>query len=140
MLVLIVVHIFQGEECLAAHRQCSDRGVMPFAHWRVSLPPKRRRGTLPVQRCRGDPPLHPRGFFWQERECECIAARCQHSNGGAILPCMLEVSSTRVVGEECRAACCQCSNTEAIDCSLRFVDFFDFFSILKKFPILAICC
>jgi hypothetical protein len=60
----------------------------------------------------------------------------QHSNGGAILPCMLEVSSTRVVGEERHAACCQRSNTEAIDCSLRFVEFLDFFPILKNLPYL----
>jgi hypothetical protein len=64
MLVLIVVYVFQGEECLAARHQCSDsRGVMPFAHWRVSPPPKRRRGALPVQQCRGDPPLHAGRFF-----------------------------------------------------------------------------
>ena len=81
---------------------------MPFAHWRV---------------------------LRQERECERVAARRQHSSGGAILPCMLEVSSTRVVGEEHRAACCQCSNTEAIDCSLSFVKF-SIFSILKSFPYL----
>ncbi len=54
---------FSGGECLAACRQCSDRGVMPFAHWRVSPPPERRRGALPVQQCRGDPPLHAGGFF-----------------------------------------------------------------------------
>ncbi len=74
--------------------------------------------------------------LWQERECERIAAHCQHSNGGAILFCMLEVSSTRVVGEERRAACCQRSNTVAIDCSLRFVEFLDFFPILKNFQYL----
>jgi hypothetical protein len=72
--------------------------------------------------------------LWQERECERIAVHRQHSNGGVILPCMLEVSSTRVVGEERRAACCQCSNTEVIDCSLRFVEFLDFFPILKNLP------
>ncbi len=82
----------------------------------------------------GQSPLARWRVLWQERECERIAARCQHSNGGAILPCMLEVSSTRVVEEERRAACCQCSNTEAIDCSLRFVEFLDFFPILKSFP------
>ncbi len=79
-------------------------------------------------------PLARRRVLWQERECERIAARCKHSNGGAIFPCMLEVSSTRVVGEECRAACCQ--NTEAIDYSLRIVEFLDFFPILKNFPYL----
>jgi hypothetical protein len=49
---------------------------------------------------------------------------------------MLEVSSTHVVGEERRAACCQHSNTEAIDCSLRFVEFLDFIPILKNLPYL----
>jgi hypothetical protein len=49
---------------------------------------------------------------------------------------MLEITSTRVVGEERHAACCQRSNTEAIDCSLRFIEFLDFFPILKNFPYL----
>ncbi len=89
---------------------CNNAGAIPpIAHWRV---------------------------LWQERECERTATRHQHSNGGAILPCMLEVSSTRVVGEEHHAACCQCSNEEAIDCSLRFVKFLDFFPILKIFSYL----
>ncbi len=69
--------------------------------------------------------------FWQERECECIAARPQCSNGGAILPCMLEVSKTHVEGEERRAACCQHSNTEAFDCSS--LGFWIFFPILKNY-------
>ncbi len=36
------------------------------------------------------------------------------------------------MGEERRAACCQRSNTEAIDCRLRFVELLDLFPILKK--------
>jgi hypothetical protein len=109
---------------------------MPFAHWRVSPPPPKEEERLACAMMQGQSPLARWRVLWPERECEHIAARCQHSNGGAILPCMLEVSSTRVVEEERRAACCQRSNTEAIDCSLRFVEFFDFFPILKNFPYL----
>jgi hypothetical protein len=74
----------------------------------------------------GGSPLARWRVLWQERECERIAARPKHSNGGAILPCMLEVSSTRVEGEEHHTACCQRSNTEAFDCSLGFWIFFQF--------------
>ncbi len=98
MLVLIVVYVFKGEECLAAHCQCSNRGVMPFAHWRVSPPPQKEEGRLACATIQGRSPLACWRVLQQERECECIAACCQHSNGGAIFPCMLEVSSTRVVG------------------------------------------
>jgi hypothetical protein len=108
---------------------------MPFAHWRVPPPPQKEEGRLACAAMQGQSPLACWRVLWQERECERIAAPHQHSNGRAILPCMLEVSSTRVVGEERHAACCQHSNTEAIDCSLRFVDFI-FFSILKNFPYL----
>ncbi len=135
-MVLIVVYVFQGEECLAARCQCSNGGVMPFAHWRVSPPPQKEEGCLACATMQGQSPLARWRVLQQERECECIAARRQHSNGGKILSCMLEVSSTRVVGEDRRAACCQRSNTEAIDCSLRFVEFLNFFPILKKFPYL----
>ncbi len=69
---------FSGEECLAARHQCSDRGVMPFAHWRVSPPPKKwRRGALPVQQCRGDLPSHAGGFFGKRGSVsasQCIAS------------------------------------------------------------------
>jgi hypothetical protein len=65
VLVLILEYVFKGEECLAAHHQCSNRGVMPFAHWRVSPPPK--GGGAP---------------------CLC-------NNAGAIPPCTLEGSSAR---------------------------------------------
>ena len=82
----------------------------------------------------GQSPLARWRVLWQDRECERIAARPQRSNGGAILPCMLEVSSTHVEGKERRAACCQRSNTEAIDCSLCLLNFLDVFSILKNFP------
>ncbi len=138
--MLIIVYVFQGGECLAARCQCSNIGVMPFTHWRVTPPPKKEEGCLAYATMQGRSPLARWRVLWQERECEHIAACHQHSNGGAILPCMLEVSSTRVVGEERRAACCQRSNTEAIDCSLHFDDFLDFFSNFEKFPILAICC
>ena len=90
-------------------------------------PPQKEEGRLACATMQGRSPLARWRVLWQERECERIVARRQHSNGGAILPCMLEVSSTRVVGEERRAACCQRSNTEAIDCSLCFVEFLDFF-------------
>ncbi len=72
------------------------------------------------------PPCTLEGSLTRERECERIAAHPQRSNGGAILPWVLEVSSIRVVGEERRAACYQCSNTEAFDCSLGFWIFFQF--------------
>jgi hypothetical protein len=120
VLVLIVVYVFQRKECLAARHQCSNRGVMPFAHWRVSLPPQKEEGHLACATMQGRSPLARWRVIWQERECERIAVHFQHSNGGAMLPCMLEVSSTHVVGEERRAACCQRSNTEAFDCSLGF--------------------
>jgi hypothetical protein len=99
-------------------------------------PPQKEEGYLACATMQGRSPLARWRVLPQERECERITARCQHSNGGAILPCMLEVSSTRVVGEECCAACCQRSNTEAIDCSLRFVEFLVFFPILKNLPYL----
>jgi len=127
VLVLMVVYVFQGEECLAAHHQCSNSGAMPFAHWRVSPPPKKEEGRLACATMHGQSPLARWRVLQQERECEHIAAHCQHSNGGAILPCKLEVSSTHVVGEEHHAACCQRSNTEAIDCSLCFIEFLFFF-------------
>ncbi len=117
---------FSGGECLAACHQCSNRGVMPFAHWRVSPPPQMEEERLASAAMHGRSPLARWRVLWQERECERITARTQRSNGGAILPCMLEVSSTRVEGEECRAACCQHSNTEAFDCSLGFWIFFQF--------------
>ena len=132
--MLIVVYVFQGEESLAARCQCSNRGAMLFAHWRVSPPPQVEDERLASAEMHGRSPLACWRVLQQERECERIAAHCQHSNGGAILPCMLEVSSTRVVGEERRAACCQVGNTEAIDCRVRFVEFLDFFPILKNFP------
>jgi hypothetical protein len=106
VLVLIVVNVFQGEECLAARCQCSDRGAMPFAHWRVSPPPQMEEEHLANAVMHGQSPLARWKVLWQERECERIAARPQRSNGGAILPCMLEVSLTRVEGEERCAACC----------------------------------
>ena len=126
MLVLIVVYVIQGEECLAARCQCSNRGAMPFAHWRVSPPPQMEEERLVSAAMHGRSPLARWRILWQERECERIAAHPQRSNGGAILPCMLEVSSTYVEGEERRAACCQRSNTEAFDCSLGFWIFSNF--------------
>jgi hypothetical protein len=124
--VLIVVYVFQGRECLAAHCQCSNRGATPFAHWRVSLPPQMEEERLASAAMHGRSPLARWRVLWQERECERIAARPQCSNGGGILPCMLEVSSTGVEGGECHEACCQRSNTEAFDCSLGFWIFFQF--------------
>jgi hypothetical protein len=124
--VPIVVYVFQGEECLAAHHQCSNRGAMPFAHWRVSPPPQMEKERLASVTMHGQSPLACWRVLWRERECERIAARPQHSNGGAVFPCVLEVSSTRVEGEERHAACCQRSNTEAFDCSLGFWIFFQF--------------
>ncbi len=126
MLVLIVVYVFQGEECLAARCQCSNRGAMPFAHWRVSPPPQMEEERLASAAMHGQSPLARWRVLWQERECERIAACPQCSNGGAILPCVLKVSSTRVEGEERCAACCLCSNTEAFDYSLGFWIFFQF--------------
>ncbi len=126
MLVLIVVYVFQGGECFAACRQCSNRGAMPFAHWRVSPPPQMEEDRLASAAMLGRSPLARWRVLWRERESECIAARPQRSNEGVILPCMLEVSSTHVEGEERRAACCQCSNTEAFDCSLGFWIFSNF--------------
>jgi hypothetical protein len=104
--VLIVVYIFQGEECLAARHQCSNRGAMPFAHWRVSPPPQMEEERLASAAMHGRSPLARWRVLWQERECERITVHPQHSNEGAILPCMLEVSSAHVEGEECHAACC----------------------------------
>jgi hypothetical protein len=72
----------------------------------------------------GRSPLARWRVLWQEKECERIAAHTQRSNGEAIFPCVLEVSSTHVEEEERHAACCQCSNTEAFDCSLGFRIFF----------------
>ncbi len=106
MFVLIVVYIFQGEECLAARHQCSNRGAMPFAHWRVSPPPQMEEERLASAAMHGRSPLARWRVLWQERECERITVHPQHSNEGAILPCMLEVSSAHVEGEECHAACC----------------------------------
>ncbi len=126
MLVLIVVYVFQEEECLAARHQCSNRGAMPFAHWRISPPPQMEEERLASAAMHGRSPLAHWRVLWRERECEHIAARPQRSNGGAILPCMLEVSSTHVEGGERCAACCQRSNTEAFDCSLGFWIFFQF--------------
>jgi hypothetical protein len=117
VLVLIVVYVFQGEECLAARCQCSNRGATPFAHWRVSPPPQKEEECLASAAMHGRSPLARWRVLWRERECECIAARPQRSNGGAILPWVLEASSTCVEGEERHAACCQRSNTEAFDCS-----------------------
>ncbi len=85
MLVLIVVYVFQGEECLAARRQCSNRGAMPFAHWRVSPPPQMEEERLASAAMHGRSPLAHWRVLWQERECEPMAARPQRSNGGAIL-------------------------------------------------------
>ncbi len=126
VLVLIVVYVFQGEKCLAAHRQCSNRGAMPFAHWRVSPPPQMEEDCLACAAMHGRSPLARWRVFWRERECERIAARPQRSNGGVILPCVLGVSSTCVEGGEHRAACCQRSSTEAFDCSLGFWIFSNF--------------
>jgi hypothetical protein len=126
VLVLIVVYVFQGGEYLAARCQCSNRGAMPFAHWRVSPPPQMEEEHLASATMQGQSPLARCRVLWQERECERIAAHPQRSNGGVILPCMLEVFSTHVEGEEHRAVCCQCSNTEAFDCSLGFWIFFQF--------------
>ncbi len=117
---------FSGGECLAARCQCSNREAMPFAHWRVSPLPRMEEERLASAAMHGRSPLARLRVLWQERECERITAHTQCSNGGAILPCMLEVSSTRVEGEEHRAACCQRSNTEAFDCSLGFWIFFQF--------------
>ncbi len=110
---------------------------------------------MPVQQCRDDPPLQAGGFFGKRGSVTPppvpsndmshhnarlamlwlvvtrIAARCQHSNGGAILPCMLEVSSTHVVGEECCAACCQCSNTRQSIVVYVLLNVWIFFPILK---------
>ncbi len=130
MLVLIVVSVFQGDECLAARHQCSNRGAMPFPHWRVSPPPQREAERLACVAIHGRSPLARWRVLWQERECKRIAAHPQRSNGGVILPCMLEVSLTRVEGGDYRAACCQCSNTEAFDCSLGF---WILFLILKNY-------
>jgi hypothetical protein len=126
VLVLILVYVFQGEEFLAAHCQCSNRGAMPFAHWRVSPPPQMEEERLDSAAMHGRSPLARWRVLWQERECERIAAHPQRSNRGVILPCMLEVSSTRVEGEERHAACCQHSNSEAFDCSLGFWIFSNF--------------
>ncbi len=107
MLVLIVVYVFQGEECLAARCQCSNRGAMPFAHRRVSSPlqmEEMEEERVASAAMHGRSPLACWRVLWQERECEGIAAHPQRSNRGAILPCMLEVSSTYVEGEERRAA------------------------------------
>jgi hypothetical protein len=99
---------------------------MPFLHWRVSPPPQMEEERLASAAMHGQSPLARWRVLWQEREFERIAVRPHRSNGGAILPCVLEVSSTRVEGEERREACCQCSNTEAFDCSLGFWIFFQF--------------
>ncbi len=74
----------------------------------------------------GGSPLARWSVHLRERECERITARPQSSNGGVILPCMLVASSTRVEGEECHAACCQHSSTEAFDCNLGFWPFLQF--------------
>jgi hypothetical protein len=72
--VLIVVYVFQGEGCLSARCQCSNRGVMPFAHWRVSPPPQKEKGCLACGR--GGPPLHAGGFFGKRGSVsasQCVA-------------------------------------------------------------------
>ncbi len=125
----IVLYVFQGEECLAACRQCSNRGAMPFAHLRVSPPPQMEEERLASAAMHGRSPLARWRVLWQEGECERITAHPQRSNGGAILPCVLEVSSTCVEGEERLAACCQRTNIEAFDCSLGFWIFFQFLKI-----------
>jgi hypothetical protein len=126
VLVLIVVYVFQGEECLAACCQCSNKGAMSFAYWSVSPSPQMEEERLACAAMHGRSPLARWRVLWQERECEPIAARPQRSNGGVILPWVLEVSSTCVEGGECHAACCQRSSTEAFDCSLGFWIFLQF--------------
>jgi hypothetical protein len=63
VLVLIVVYVFQGEECLAARCQCSNRGAMPFAHCRFSPPPQMEEECLASAAMYGRSPLHAEGFF-----------------------------------------------------------------------------
>jgi hypothetical protein len=82
---------FQGEECLAAHHQCSNREAITFAHWRVSPPPQMEEERLASTAMHGQSPLARWRVLRQERECERIAMRPQRSNGGVIYPCMLEV-------------------------------------------------
>jgi hypothetical protein len=79
-----------------------------------------------MQRCMGDPPLHAGGFFGKRGSVSASQHIPSVAMEGRFSLCVLEVSSTRVEGEECHAACCQCSNTEAFDCSLGFWIFFQF--------------
>ncbi len=139
MLVLIVVYVFQGEECLAAHCQCSNRGVMPFAHWRVSPPPKRRRGALPVQQCRGNPPLHTGGFFGKRGSVSALQRVASIAMEGRFsLACWRSPQPV-----QWGRSAVQHVASAAIQRQLLVVYLllnFWFFSNFEEFPILAICC
>ncbi len=84
-----------------------------------------------MQQCMGDPPLHAGGFCGKRGSVSASQRITSLAMEGQFsLTCSRFLPSTHVEGEEHRAACCQRSNTEAIDCSLGF---WFFFPILKNY-------
>ncbi len=102
-------------------------------------PPQKEEGCLACATMQGRSPLARWRVLWQERECECIAAHCQHINEGQFsLACWRSpqpVKWGRSTVQHVASAAIQ-RQLIVVYVLLNFWIFSNF----EKFPILVICC